>query len=56
MRVLFFIFVTLNCALLQAQFTYFDQRTGNAGNGESEVSPNVDLANDGFDVWKLGSR
>lgn len=41
----------VNCALTNAQFTYFNQITGESGDLSSEVCANVEVVNDGYVIW-----
>ena len=50
-RNLLTIIVFVNCALASAQFTYFNQITGEFGDLSSEVCSNVVVSEEGYVIW-----
>lgn len=51
MRFLILFLFIVNCVPAGAQFTYFNQITGEFGDLSSEICANVELANDGYVIW-----
>ncbi len=53
-RNLLTIILIVNCALSSAQFTYFNQITGDLTDEESQSATNIEVVEDGYVIWGAG--